>query len=342
MKIFIGSSSENNDTLDEIAQMIESIGHEPIPWTKPGLFLAGSYTANRLIEIARNEVDAAIMLFSPDDKVWYRGNQNSQPRDNVVFEHGLFSGVLGLDKSIIVISGSKSKIPSDLNGLSYINFNRRNNSKIELKEWIKHINKPKVSFENKNINTDNINFKYFLEYQEDMRESVMNFISDLYWNYDLEESGLKEYVILVLTKFIHQFIGINDARFTLRQYNPSTNSMESLISTRQDAIPGAIPMNCENLISESAKKDKPLIYSENKEFHFTSKNKSIDKGIYHDYVSYCLLETENNEPMFSICLDVKNQTPINRMKAMVHSLIFEIICIPIIEKILIEIDKTEQ
>ncbi|WGH76171.1 nucleotide-binding protein [Tenacibaculum tangerinum] len=341
MKIFIGSSSENNDTLDEIAQMIESIGHEPIPWTKPGLFLAGSYTANRLLEIAQDEVDAAIMLFSPDDKVWYRGSEKSQPRDNVLFEHGLFSGVLGLDKAIIVISGSKSKIPSDLNGLSFVNFNRRSSSKIELKAWIKSINKPKIKFQDKNINTDNIDFKYFMEYQEDMRKSVLDFISELYWNYDLEEGGLEEYVILVLTKFINQFIGINDARFTLRQYNPSTDSMESLISTRQDAIPGAIPMNFKNLITESAKRDKPLIYSENKEFHYTSKNKSIDKGIYHDYVTYCLLETENNEPMFSICLDVKNPIPINRMKAMVHSLIFEIICIPIIEKILLEIDKTE-
>lgn len=340
MKIFIGSSSENLDDLDELAGIIESLGHTPLPWNKPGLFYAGSYILERLIDIAKNEVDASIMLFSPDDKIWYRDSEmHFQPRDNVIYELGLFSGILGKDETIVLVSGDKNtKIPTDFDGIKYIDFNKKNLAKLELTGWLKHIG-TKLKLKTK---PENQEFIDFLKSQEDMKLTVFEIISDLYCNTGLEEYSSKEFAIYVLSTFIVDFIGFNDARFTLRAYNPDTDAMETVISTRQDAIPGPIPLSSANLISESAKQGKPLIYSENKEHHYTSSNKSIDNGVYHDYVSYCLIETEDNLPRISVCLDVKHPTAVNRLKVMVHSLIFEIICRPLIEKILNDIEREEK
>lgn len=340
MKIFIGSSKEAIEHLDTVCDIIESYGYEPVPWNKPGLFLPGTFTVQRLIEIAKSEVQASILIYSPDDDIWYRGNQTAQPRDNVLFENGIFSGILGLEKAIIIKAG-KSKIPSDLSGVTYVDLEKISRARLEIKNWLNIISKEKNLFLtlNKDIKFDTEDFKYFIGYQEDMRDSVIDFVSEIYWAYDLEDHDLIEFLTLVLTKFINNFIGINDARFTIRQYNDETDCMDTLITTRQDAIPGPIPLNKPNLITESAIQNKPLIYSENKHLHFNTSNNSIKKGVYQDYVSYCLLETNENKPIYSICLDVKNPTAINRMKALVHSLVFEIICVPIIEKFEIEIDK---
>jgi len=342
MNVFIGSTTEQLDLVDEVSLILEQNGHVPIAWNKPGLFLPGNFTADRLIDIAKNQVDAAIFIFSPDDKVWYRGNEKAQPRDNVVYEHGLFSGLLGLNKAIILNYGNNTKLPTDLSGLTYINYNNKSRSKLELKEWLKSITKNNLNKEySQNIDFNNPDLSRFLSFHKDMRGSIIDFISEVYWSYDIQDCELDEYLTFVLTKFINQFLSINDARFTIRAYDEESNSMVTYKTTRDDAIPGPIPLDKPNLITESALQNKPLIYSENKDFHYTTKNQSIKKGTYKDYVTYCLLETNQNRPIYSLCLDVKNQSSINKMRTLVHSLVFEIICNAIIEKFLIEIEKTE-
>jgi len=134
MDIFIGSSKEvsENQLLLKIAAIVQSkCGINPIKWDDmPSPFEPGKFILESLEELL-DKVDASIFICSEDDEVWYRGEKVGQPRDNVIFEHGLFSGKLGRQNSIIVTYG-EVKLPTDLNGITYINFSKGNELKGEL------------------------------------------------------------------------------------------------------------------------------------------------------------------------------------------------------------------
>jgi len=126
MKVFIGSSKEvsgTNGLLDRVGVIVEQCKITPKKWNDtPSPFKAGNYTLENL-EILAEEVDAAIFICTADDKIWYRGEQQDKPRDNVILEHALFMGKLGRTKTIIVKCGDV-KLPSDLDGVTYIDFSK--------------------------------------------------------------------------------------------------------------------------------------------------------------------------------------------------------------------------
>ena len=64
-------------------------------------------------------------MFTPDDKVVLRNEQKPKVRDNVIFELGLFIGVLGKDKCFLVKPRSFSGLdfPSDLLGVTPADYN---------------------------------------------------------------------------------------------------------------------------------------------------------------------------------------------------------------------------
>lgn len=141
MKIFIGSSSEaaKRDAITNLAYWLESLGHTPVRWDDPGVFLPGQDIFARLIEIAR-EVDAAVLIFSEDDQVWYRNAQVTQPRDNVLLEYGLFAGVTGPSRVIVGREGSP-KNPADLAGLVHLDLSpeRQAFARAQLHRWLQSI-----------------------------------------------------------------------------------------------------------------------------------------------------------------------------------------------------------
>jgi predicted nucleotide-binding protein len=116
MMVFLGSSKEKSSLMTEIAVWVGRYGHTPIRWSDPEAFPAGTVTLSRLLELT-SMVDAAVFVFSDDDKTWYRGRKISSPRDNVIFEYGLFLGKLGFGRATIVREGD-SVGPSDLDGLN--------------------------------------------------------------------------------------------------------------------------------------------------------------------------------------------------------------------------------
>ena len=65
---------------------------------------------------ARDDWTAASPLAFPPT-----GSGQDSPRDNVVFEAGLFGGVLGMRRTFI-LHASGSKLPSDLLGLTSIRY----------------------------------------------------------------------------------------------------------------------------------------------------------------------------------------------------------------------------
>ena len=95
------------------------------PWTTS--FNPGTTTLERLVELA-HEVDFAVFVFAQDD--WTTasppapdpsGSGQASPRDNVVFEAGLFGGVLGMRRTFI-LHASGAKLPSDLFGLTCVRY----------------------------------------------------------------------------------------------------------------------------------------------------------------------------------------------------------------------------
>src|SRR5204862_1639116 len=95
-------------------------------WSK-GVFGVGMGTLESL-EKATKKNDFAILLLTPDDFANKRGERIIIPRDNVIFELGLFMGALGKDRTFIVHPADKNvQIPSDLAGITTATFstNRR-------------------------------------------------------------------------------------------------------------------------------------------------------------------------------------------------------------------------
>ena len=62
---------------------------------------------------------------TPDDFVASRGRSNHMPRDNIVFELGLFNGTLGREGTFMVCEeGSDLELPSDVAGIIAATFRR--------------------------------------------------------------------------------------------------------------------------------------------------------------------------------------------------------------------------
>ena len=123
-RIFLGSSGKQRKLLDALTRGLEDVARVE-PWTTS--FNPGTSTLERLLELTR-EVDFAAFVFARDD--WTAagppaadpsaGGQAS-PRDNVVFEAGLFGGVLGMRRTFI-IHASGAKLPTDLLGLTSVRY----------------------------------------------------------------------------------------------------------------------------------------------------------------------------------------------------------------------------
>ena len=67
--------------------------------------------------------DFATLVISPDDQVLSRSTVSDAPRDNVVFELGLFMGALGHERVFLVYPRNASiKLPTDLLGLTVLTY----------------------------------------------------------------------------------------------------------------------------------------------------------------------------------------------------------------------------
>ena len=123
-RIFLGSSGKQAKLLQALTRGLEDIAHVE-PWTTS--FNPGTTTLERLLELTR-EVDFAAFVFARDD--WTTNSPpasdaspagQASPRDNVVFEAGLFGAALGMRRTFILHS-SGAKLPSDLLGLTCVRY----------------------------------------------------------------------------------------------------------------------------------------------------------------------------------------------------------------------------
>lgn len=122
--LFVGCSTESLP----VARGIQSaLAHDPIVvkvWTDD-TFEASDFPIVSL-ERELSKVDFAVLLLSPDDKVVSRDTTSDAPRDNIVFELGLFMGALGHSRTFLVYPRvTDLKIPTDLAGITPLTYERR-------------------------------------------------------------------------------------------------------------------------------------------------------------------------------------------------------------------------
>ncbi|HSS81796.1 MAG TPA: nucleotide-binding protein [Gaiellaceae bacterium] len=118
-RIFLGSSGKQAKLLEAITRGLEDVA-EVEPWTTT--FNPGRSTLDRLVELSQ-EVDFAAFVFAQDDWTTIDATESGEasPRDNVVFEAGLFGGALGIRRTFI-LHAEGSKLPTDLLGLTAVRY----------------------------------------------------------------------------------------------------------------------------------------------------------------------------------------------------------------------------
>ena len=118
-RIFLGSSAQQAKLLRAITRGLEDVA-DVEPWTTT--FNPGRGTLDRLVELSQ-EVDFAAFVFAQDDWTTTDASPSGEasPRDNVVFEAGLFGGALGIRRTFI-LHAHGSKLPSDLLGLTSVRY----------------------------------------------------------------------------------------------------------------------------------------------------------------------------------------------------------------------------
>src|SRR6184192_3465408 len=118
-RIFLGSSGKQAKLLQAITRGLEDVA-DVESWTTT--FNPGRSTLDRLVELSQ-EVDFAAFVFAQDDWTTTDASQPGQasPRDNVVFEAGLFGGALGIRRTFI-LHAHGAKLPTDLLGLTSIRY----------------------------------------------------------------------------------------------------------------------------------------------------------------------------------------------------------------------------
>ena len=121
----------------KISNLIRKVGLNPI------ILHEQVNTCSTIIEKIEKhgcQASAAILLFTPDDEGKEKDGKELRPRarQNVVFEAGYFMGLLGRDKTVLVVSDSAIELPGDLNGVVY----EGKNSEFEIAKSLKAMGLP--------------------------------------------------------------------------------------------------------------------------------------------------------------------------------------------------------
>lgn len=101
-----------------IARMLDVIGLEPIILHEQA---STSKTIIEKIEKYGSEASAAIVLITPDDvgNVKTEDEMKLRARQNVIFEAGFFMGLLGRERTLLILSDPSIEKPGDLDGVVY-------------------------------------------------------------------------------------------------------------------------------------------------------------------------------------------------------------------------------
>lgn len=117
-RIFIGSSTEGLGIAQQIKDYF-SQEFECYLWSDDIFKYNDNYLETLMKEASL--FDFGFMVCTCDDWMRSRGIEYDTPRDNVIFEYGLFLGRLGRERAYI-IHDKAIKLPSDLHGITLASF----------------------------------------------------------------------------------------------------------------------------------------------------------------------------------------------------------------------------
>lgn len=126
-RLFVGSSVEGLSVAYEIQALLDHDAEVTV-WQQ-GVFDPSGGTLESLVQMATT-FDFAVLVLTPDDVLTKREQSKNAPRDNVLFELGLFIGTLGRERTYFVHPREDMALPSDLAGITPINYdaNRSDNN----------------------------------------------------------------------------------------------------------------------------------------------------------------------------------------------------------------------
>lgn len=220
-KIFIGSSSEALSIVNIVEKLLEK-EYDIIRWDKS--FRPNQSTLDSLIENAI-KVDKAIFIGTADDVVEdVQGKRGckTKHRDNVVFEFGLFLGMLGREDCIYVVE-KDSDIMSDYSGITVFMFDNKT-LELSILEVVEKIKKHFEEYSNRDVNlfpSVSLASAYFV-----------NFIQPIFNHYSNNKhkviTDVKEYSKCEITIILPSTIS-NDV-------NRQSEELKRKISTRIESI----------------------------------------------------------------------------------------------------------
>ncbi|MCU7616601.1 nucleotide-binding protein [Chryseobacterium sp. PBS4-4] len=118
-RIFIGSSSEGLDVAQYVKHRLIQADFESYLWTDD-IFKANNSVLETLLKEA-SLFDFGILVATKDDYTKKREKEFQTPRDNIIFEYGIFLGRLGTNRAF-VIQEKGSELPSDMYGITVPRF----------------------------------------------------------------------------------------------------------------------------------------------------------------------------------------------------------------------------
>jgi hypothetical protein len=148
-KIFIGSSTEGKEIAEKVRTRLNSQSQDWLNaemWNEGSVFSLNNSALHSLVAASR-KYDYGILVASKDDFLKSRDTEHFVPRDNVMFEMGMFLGSLGLTRAFLLVE-EHAKLPTDYNGVtvSYFQPNDSKSVEIAIDQITKSIENTKLTF----------------------------------------------------------------------------------------------------------------------------------------------------------------------------------------------------
>jgi hypothetical protein len=131
-KLFIGSSTKGLPIAKKVKAKIDSECGDWIHtdiWDEGSVFTLNKDALDSLIKASR-KFDYGILVATKDDKLETKKIIKAIPRDNVMFEMGMFLGSLGLSRAFLLVEKA-NKLPTDYNGVTVPYFQRKKKGSLE-------------------------------------------------------------------------------------------------------------------------------------------------------------------------------------------------------------------
>lgn len=124
LRVFVASSSEQLAAAREVAGALAGDARLAVePWSEGAFEFSKSYIES--LEAQLDGADFAVVILTADDAAVVRDKAVNLPRDNVIFELGLFIGRLGRDRCFFFVDrDADTRIASDLEGVKPVHYYR--------------------------------------------------------------------------------------------------------------------------------------------------------------------------------------------------------------------------